>query len=959
MATITKCAICGEVTDGEANFCESCGGQLGGGRKPTLIETGGPRTVVIGREESCTFQIDRQTISKQHALLEVLPGGKLQVSDLGSTNGVGINSPANKIGDGATEVHLWDKLFLGRTEVLVRDVLEKTAENHHARQGKVETAAIKMRGVSMVFGRDPQSDFPIPHPMVSARHARLTREGSQYFIEDLGSTNGTFVRGRKVPAKTKVPVKAGDEIGFGSYSLVLNELGVVQRKATGREITVTADNLAVHVPSEGGARELLGDVSLTIEPGDLVALMGPSGAGKTTFMCALNGITQPSRGRVFYRNLDLAENFDLFRTMIGYVPQDDIMHAQLTVYKALYYTAKLRLPSDYTDAQIDERIRRVLADVGLEDKIDEVIGDAVKKTLSGGQRKRVNLAMELLSEPWVMFLDEPTSGLSALDARTVVELLRTKLADQGRTIIVTIHQPSLDVYSQFNLLAMISNHPPRPKASRVPGRLVYFGPAMDAFQFFAPKSAGAAEMRKPEEIEAGLLKKPVDEWVKRYNESTFKKIYVGERRKTVAKASNSSLPQPRKDRFRQLSVLCQRLAELKIRDRAQLIIALALPLLFGVLVAYANRFSYSPEMPLTAREYPGFRDFAVHMGLSHFLMVVAATWFGCNNAIREIVGERAIYRRERLVNLSLFSYFSSKGVVLGALALFQCLLMLAIVYLRLHLAADFSAVLLVLWVTAMAGTAIGLCISSIMKSNEQAIACLPLALLPMIVLGGCLQTVNVLHGIRLMGWLSDLAPTRWAYEANLILENDSRGSQASFPIAQTPAVVVPKMEQQLDAIAKEMTDISREYDSCKASAGSALRMAHSQAVPAIEKSSAQYSEDGMPSVPNASSAMSVARGKARPCEAAQAKFEQAQQDMNTARQQGTSGGPAGDEDIAQQYFPAKVNPSTPQNVPRHTYQQALFRLSAMAVFWALATVAMLKRDEWEWWQRLVSQLKLR
>ncbi len=614
-----------------------------GTRKATMIDAGMPRSIVIGRDESCTYQIDKPTVSLQHALLEVLPGGGLRVNDLGSTNGVGVNSPSNRILEGSIEVHPWDKLYLGRTEVPVRDVLFSTAESAHVRRGKVETTAIKMRGTSMVFGRDVQSDFQIPHPMVSARHARLTREGNQYFIEDLGSTNGTFVRGRRLPAKTNVPIRVGDEISFGSYTLVLNDLGYVQRKATGKEITVTAENLAVHVPSEGGSRELLGEVSLTIEPGDLVALMGPSGAGKTTFMCALNGITQPSRGRVMYRNLDLADNFDLFRTMIGYVPQDDIMHAQLTVYKALYYTAKLRLPADYTDEQIDERIRRVLVDVGLEDKIDAVIGDSVKKSLSGGQRKRVNLAMELLSEPWVMFLDEPTSGLSALDARTVVELLRTKLADQGRTIIVTIHQPSLDVYSQFNLLAMISNHPPKPKAPRVPGRLVYFGPVMDAFQFFSPNrdSVGSNEPLKPEEIEAGLMKKPVDEWVKRYNQSSYKKIYVGERRKILDKDTPSQSAQPSQRQippaYGPLPTACGT-EDPRPRTTGDC-----------SCLACIVRYPCRPFGKGLAEYQRLFRvvDFGRKIGTAHFLMVVAATCSGATmRSAKSSVSARSIGGRD-------------------------------------------------------------------------------------------------------------------------------------------------------------------------------------------------------------------------------------------------------------------------------------------------------------------------
>jgi ABC-type multidrug transport system ATPase subunit/ABC-type multidrug transport system permease subunit len=662
----------------------------------------------------------------------------------------------------------------------------------------------------------------------------------------------------------------------------------VQRTATGKEITVTAENLGVCVP--GGDTELLGDVSLTIEPSDMVALMGPSGAGKTTFMCSLNRITKPSQGRVLYRNLDLAENFDLFRTMIGYVPQDDIMHAQLTVYKALYYTAKLRLPADYSDTQIDQRIKEVLASVGLAGEIHKVIGDAVKKTLSGGQRKRVNLAMELLSEPWVLFLDEPTSGLSAVDALQVVKLLKG-LSDQGRTVIVTIHQPSLEVYGNFNLLAMISNHPPQKGLPRVPGRLVYFGPAMDAFQFFGTRDArdGAQDPPRPEKIEEKLLQTSVDDWVKRYNGSPFKKIYVGDRKKSVAQASTTSLPSARKDRFRQLNVLCRRLLELKIRDVGQLAIALALPVVFGILVALSEKATSN------TKDYGQFMDFGKKIGTAHFLMVVAAMWFGCNNAIREIVGERAIYRRERLVNLSLSSYFASKYVVLGLLALVQCVLMLAIVHPWIGLQADFLQILFTLWATAIAGSGLGLCISSMSRSNEQAIAFLPLALLPMIVLGGSLTTVESMNNNQPLGWLSDIAPTRWAYEADFVLENDARGKAAQFAKADMPEAKMKIMQQKAD---------------CEQRQASAAATA-SPTRPGMKPAQAPESANS-------------------PCEFA---------------------GPPGYIDMAQLQFPIEND--------RHTYQQALSRLGILAAFWAVATLLTLKKDEWEWWQTLASHFKLK
>lgn len=796
----TKCIFCGAAGASGAGFCRNCGQALpksaSSDRTQNMPSAGEPRQITIGRASGCTYAIDNPTISTQHALVEVLPGGGLRVRDLNSSNGTYLNSSMNRVGTEFVPLQPGDKLFLGRTEVPVSAILSRASPGAGGRPDQLETLGTKTLTGAAIIGRDPSAEVVVPHPTVSFRHARLHQSGGQYFIEDLKSTNGTFVNGVRAPADTRVPVKAGDEISFGGCTFVLNELGVLAPRAEENAVNVTADGLTIHIPDKsGGVRELLGDMSLTIEPGDLVALMGPSGAGKTTLLCALNGISRPNRGRVLYRNLDLAANFDMFRTMIGYVPQDDIVHAQLTVYEALYYTAKLRLPADTTDRQIDERIRKVLESVGLLDQIHEEIGDAVKKTLSGGQRKRVNLAMELLSDPMVLFLDEPTSGLSAVDAKSVVSLLK-KLAEERRTIITTIHQPSLDVYSQFNLLAMISNHPPAKGAPRVSGRLVYFGPAMDAFEFFA-KGAGGTEARqvlKPEDIEEDLKTRPVDEWVGRYDKSPLRQRYVGERSAKAGALASHRLPSPRKYRLRQLDVLCRRLARLKVRDRAQLVIALALPVVFGLLVTLSQRALSG------VKHYGDFLDFGRRISTSHFLMVVAAVWFGCNNAIREIVGERAVYRRERLVNLSLASYFSSKYVVLGALGLLQCLLMLSIVYVGIDLKANFFLELFTLWVTCMVGTGIGLCISSMSRSTEQAIAALPLALLPMIVLGGSLTTVGDMRHRQPLGVIADLlAPTRWAYEANLLVENNALGSKARFDRASIPVATAKDLQSRTTA----------------------------------------------------------------------------------------------------------------------------------------------------------------
>lgn len=223
--------------------------------------------------------------------------------------------------------------------------------------------------------------------------------------------------------------------------------------------------------------------------------MGPSGAGKTTLISALNGYTPPTLGQVLFNDRDLYANYGQFQGVIGYVPQDDIMHGDLTVARALYYTARLRLPPDSSDAEIAERIKVVIEQLGLKGTENVLIGSPQKRGISGGQRKRVNLAMELLTDPAVLFLDEPTSGLSSEDTLTVMRLLRT-LADEGKTILLTIHQPSLEAYRQLDNLVVVAKDP----GTTDPGRLTYYGPAYpQAVQFFNPQHEEGAVL-SPDEV---------------------------------------------------------------------------------------------------------------------------------------------------------------------------------------------------------------------------------------------------------------------------------------------------------------------------------------------------------------------------------------------------------------------------------------------------------------------------
>ena len=521
--------------------------------------------------------------------------------------------------------------------------------------------------------------------------------------------------------------------------------------------------MVVEIERGGTRRRLLDPVSFTIFPSELVALMGPAGAGKTTLLKAINGYTPPADGQVLFNGEDLYANQEQFRLQVGYVPQDDILHPQLTVEEALYYTARLR--TDLRDDEIQARILQVLKDLNIDDIGGRLIGSPERKVISGGQRKRVNIAMELLSDPTVLFLDEPTSGLSSYDAYQVMRVLR-RLADGGKTVICTIHQPSVDIFREFDALLMVS----RDKGDNA-GMLVYFGPAYpESIDFFAPPDGRVGVSASPEMLMTGLARRGTTEWAGTYQKSPVRAEYVERRAGQIVSTRTDQKPsKPKRDLgIGQMITLSKRNLLLKLRDKMQTIILLGQAPLFAILVSIVFNGLKDQDFGDPGK----WAQFSGKIASAHFLMVVAAVWFGCNNAARDIVGEIPIFQRERMVNLKLPSYVFSKISVLAIICVFQCLTLLGIVYLLCNLSGPFFVMLLVLIAAALVGTALGLLISALSPTTESAIAFLPVVLLPFILLGGGIKPVHEMP--QTAQWIAAVTPTRWAYEANLLQEAKTR-----------------------------------------------------------------------------------------------------------------------------------------------------------------------------------------
>jgi ABC-type multidrug transport system ATPase subunit len=674
-----------------------------------------------------------------------------------------------------------------------------------------------------IIGRAEGSDILLPFPQVSTRHTGVapTPDG-MLSVTDLGSTNGTHVGGKRIPPNVAVKIKPGDKIFVGPYAIFLGiENNAVRAWVdsdradwSGNLVEIEALDLFLQVADrENKAKNkvLLNHVTFKAHPGDLIALMGPSGAGKTTLLTVLNGYLKPTSGEVRVNGESLYAIYDALRGSIGYVPQDDIVHSELTVFEAIKYSAQFRLPSDFGPDEINRRVEQVIKDLGLEQVKNLEIGKPERKVLSGGQRKRVNIALELVTDPALMFLDEPTSGLAADDTVALIDLLAGLAKKYGKTIIVTIHQPAREEYEKFNLALIMG----------FGGEPVYYGPTgKESYDFFGRYVASKGViidnprdmfdlLKKREEDAVASGKYPdkpsarsgaAAQWRAEYydaNNPIYRKMYTGARQ--PGKATGSRAPSRAKvPLFRQFWLLLKRYSTVKRRDRTGTAILLAQAPIIGVLLAVV--FSDPAKMPnlwcqqlLQGMEgaaaskgaqlaptclqdisrFPKVADYSSAI----FFLTVAALWFGTSNAAREIVGEQAIYRRERMVNLSIFNYVMSKFTLLGLLCTVQCAVLLGIVFPGLGLAngnlVSFALMLGYMIVTAVCAASIGLLLSTVVTSSEAAMALTPIALIPQVVLGGYIVPMTNKSWLE---YVMDAIPSRWSFEGLLAAERDQVAS---------------------------------------------------------------------------------------------------------------------------------------------------------------------------------------
>ncbi|ANP52781.1 ABC-type multidrug transport system ATPase subunit/pSer/pThr/pTyr-binding forkhead associated (FHA) protein/uncharacterized membrane protein YidH (DUF202 family) [Streptomyces griseochromogenes] len=578
------------------------------------------------------------------------------------------------------------------------------------------------------IGRAAGNDLVVDDLSVSRHHAELRAHADGgYEIVDLGSHNGTYLNGRPV---TRAPAGPGDLVGIGhvTYCLVGDELR--EYVDTG-EVSLDVQDLTVAVDRDG--KVLLDHVSFPVGEKCLLAVVGPSGAGKSTLLNALTGQRPADHGTVLYDGRDLYRDYAELRRRIGLVPQDDILHPQLTVRAALSYAAELRFPEDTDKTERQARVDEVIRELGLEQRAGQPV-----HSLSGGQRKRVSVALELLTKPSLLFLDEPTSGLDPGMDRSVMHMLR-RLADDGRTVIVVTHSVlSLDVCDRLLVLAP-------------GGRIAFYGLPDDALAFF-----GFDEW--PEAFEAFDRDQDRD-WAGEYRASPFHRHYVTEattqpRRPDSAPAAPAPPPRPRSPGA-QLRTLVRRYTAVLAADRTFLAVMVALPFVMGAM----------------ARALAGgklTRDTAMSTLL---VLCVGGVLTGAANAVRELVKERAVYRRERAVGLSRPAYLMSKVVVLGTVTVLQAVVLTLVALAGVDLNAPggrgvvlpaLAEVTLAVALLAFTAMMLGLLVSALVRKEEVTMPLLVLLAVVQVVFCGALLR---LHGVPVLAQVSWLVPSRWALGA--------------------------------------------------------------------------------------------------------------------------------------------------------------------------------------------------
>lgn len=741
--------------------------------------------LTLGRDPANDVEVAADAVSRRHASLE-RRGDKLLVTDLGSTNGLNVDGtlvPEVLLADG-------DHVAIGASVTLEFLAPEALAAGPEMPVGPAVSQVLDVsEGQALSLGRGALTSVHLAHPQVSQVHAEVRRSQGQVVIQDKGSSAGTFVNGQQVVEQV---LHEGDVVRIGPNQLVLKD-GRLQLMSEEGRLRLDAFHLGKTVGKEH--KKILRDVSLSIKPQEFIAVVGGSGAGKSTLVTALCGFKPATEGAVLLNGADLYRNFDAYRNEMGYVPQDDIIHLDLTVRKALDYAARLRLPADTTDAEREQRVNEVIAELDLASAADTTI-----RSLSGGQRKRASIGVELLTRPSLFFLDEATSGLDPATESQMMKLLR-KLADQGRTIILITHATkNVMVCDKVCFLAR-------------GGYLAFYGPPEDALAYFGVQEFDEIYDR----IETGATP---EQWAQKYLQSREIQEYVVKPLKEVSRAwtepggdgrgaagagavpaSGSAAPGAKvrsTSGWSQFLILSSRYLHIILRDKKTLVLLLAISPVLSIM----DFITWKRDLfdPVTGS--------ATKVVTMLFMACLIGVLVGTITSVREIVKEDAIYRRERMVCVKVFPYVMSKIAVGSIFALYSALVLWGVKI----LAVDFShlslygyvALLVTFVLCTFAGLMWGLLVSAVAPTEDRAMLLVILVLVPQFIFsGGMLPVADLGVAGRVMGVLTS---TRWGLGAMATVAEikTGAGEAADYSDVVMPGIQGMKTVAEKAALVKNL-----------------------------------------------------------------------------------------------------------------------------------------------------------
>ncbi len=682
-------------------------------REEYCLSSFGKTAVTFGRSEDCDIVIDSPIISRHHGRFEII-GDKCYICDDSSTNGIYLNGELTAFGelDDYSDIRIDDPeepCFCGISIA------------YYAQNDGTGWIDYTLGEGETRIGRGEECEIRINHVTLAIVQARVRYTDKGYvLIPESGSRTSVTLNG--APVTEPVLLYDRDLICIANTKLMFdNDEGLLSYKTESRGLELVAKNIARYVRVKGKNKYILDDTSLKIKPCEFVAIVGGSGSGKSTLMNCLNGFDRPSTGSVLVNGVDLYDNYEVLQSVIGYVPQQDIVHENLSLREMLMYVAELRMSPDSTKEEYEARVEEVIEMVELTGHENTLI-----RKMSGGQKKRASIAVELIDDPSLFFLDEPSSGLDPGTERSLMLLLQ-KMSRRGKTIVAITHTTQ-NLHLCDKMIFLGSG-----------GYMAYFGPPKGALEFFGVNDLAEAYLK---------VEKDPQGWEIRFNNS--KQAKVTEVTQTVAKREYSSTKKP----FgKQTLVMAKRYVNLLWHDK----IRLGFLLLQGPLIALL--------ISLVAGEDVFTQTFLSQQML--FCLSCAAVWVGLMNSIQEICKERGILRREYMSDMRLDSYIVSKLMVQSGLCFVQSLLTVTVFALTVGMPkggaignAPFIEILITIFLVMVSSSALGMLVSSIAKNPDRAMVFAPILLIPQLLFSGILFTLEGATNI-----ISFFCASRWSMQA--------------------------------------------------------------------------------------------------------------------------------------------------------------------------------------------------